>query len=108
MILRYVSYAFGFGGTLIDLIPILIPLVAIIFWSLVALTGIIGGVGLLKRKAWARVVAMIFAVVSLLNIPIGTAFGVYAIWVLRTDETTSLLVTGHGAEKTTGVLEKFA
>lgn len=44
--------------------------------ALVALTGIIGGIGLLKRRMWGRVLTMAYAVLSLFSIPIGTAFGV--------------------------------
>lgn len=33
-------------------------------------------IGLLKLQNWARIVAMIFAVISLINIPIGTIIGI--------------------------------
>lgn len=83
------------------------PAVAL-FLALTSLPGIIGGIGLLKRKTWARILVLIYAVPSLLSIPFGTAFGVYAIWVFMQDETTSLLVTGHGAKETSKILEKVA
>ena len=54
---------------------------------LISLPSIIGGVGLLKRKNWARIVIIIVAALSLLNFPFGTAYGVYAIWVLINDQT---------------------
>jgi hypothetical protein len=41
-----------------------------------------GGVGLLQRASWGRVTALIAGFISLLNIPFGTALGVYTIWVL--------------------------
>ena len=47
-----------------------------------ALPGIIAGYGLLKRRSWGRVLAIVVAVLSLLNFPFGTAIGVYALWVL--------------------------
>jgi hypothetical protein len=44
---------------------------------------VIGNIyGLLTRKAWARVVAIVVAVLGLLNVPIGTLIGIYALWVL--------------------------
>ena len=51
---------------------------------------IIGGIGVLKRKNWARYVVMIHCVLDIFNIPIGTALGIYCIWVLMQDETARL------------------
>ncbi|MBN2008916.1 hypothetical protein JW960_06190 [candidate division KSB1 bacterium] len=61
------------------------------FIALVSIPGIIAGIGLLKRQSWARILALIVAVLDLLNIPIGTALGVYTIWVLIQEETIQLL-----------------
>ena len=47
-----------------------------------ALCGFFAGWGLLQREAWARVVAIVLAFISLFNIPFGTAIGVYTMWVL--------------------------
>jgi len=45
--------------------------------------GFFVGWGLLQRETWARTLALILAFISLfLNIPIGTAMGVYTMWVL--------------------------
>lgn len=43
---------------------------------------IIAGIGLLTRQAWARILALVMGCISLLNIPFGTALGIYTIWVL--------------------------
>jgi hypothetical protein len=43
---------------------------------------IITGIGLLTRQPWARILALIIGCISLLNIPFGTALGIYTIWVL--------------------------
>jgi hypothetical protein len=51
---------------------------------------VIGGIGVLKRKNWARYVVMIHCVLDIFNIPIGTALGIYCIWVLMQDETARL------------------
>jgi len=47
-----------------------------------AACGFIAGYGLTKYDAWARVVALVLAFISLFNIPFGTAIGVYTMWVL--------------------------
>ena len=40
------------------------------------------GVGLLQHKSWGRVLAIIMSIVMLFKFPIGTAIGIYALWVL--------------------------
>ena len=52
--------------------------------------GIIGGIGLFSYKSWARILVMIVSAINCLNIPIGTAKGVYSIWVLMQKETMEL------------------
>ena len=47
-----------------------------------ALPGLVAGYGLLRRRSWARVLALVVAVLGLFNVPVGTLIGAYAIWVL--------------------------
>ena len=63
---------------------------------LIAAPGIIGGIGLLKRWPWARILVLILGCLNLLNIPIGTILGIYTIWVLMQSETTSLFTSRTG------------
>lgn len=51
-----------------------------------AILGFAAGWGLLQREPWARVLALVLAFVSLLNVPLGTALGIYTIWVLLSKE----------------------
>jgi hypothetical protein len=44
--------------------------------------GLLAGYGLLTRKPWARVLAMVVGILGLLNFPVGTAIGIYTFWVL--------------------------
>ena len=44
--------------------------------------GIITGVGLMQRASWSRMLAIILGCISLVNIPFGTALGIYTLWVL--------------------------
>ena len=57
------------------------------FLCLVSLPGVICGFGLLKFKNWARVLALVLAVLNLPNMPLGTALGIYSFWVLMNQET---------------------
>ena len=49
---------------------------------IIAVPGIIAGVGLLKLRSWARILAIVVAAVHLLSFPLGTALGVYTIVVM--------------------------
>lgn len=55
------------------------------FMLLFAVPGFLTGWGLLKRKSWARILAIVMGFLNLLNFPLGTIMGVYAIWVLLQD-----------------------
>src|SRR5689334_19350007 len=67
--------------------------------ALLALPGMAAGYGLLKGRSWGRVLAIVVAILSLLNFPIGTAIGVYALWVLLQSAATSyfLLAQPHSS-----------
>lgn len=58
---------------------------------ILALPGIISAIGLLNRRSWAKVWTIVVGVVSLVNFPIGTLFGIYAIWVMTRPETDAAL-----------------
>jgi len=53
-----------------------------IFLLVKAAAGFAAGWGLLQRESWARVLTLVVAFVSLFNVPIGTALGIYTLWVL--------------------------
>lgn len=63
-----------------------IALILIFFSSL----GIIGGIGLFSYRPWARILVMIVSAMNCINVPIGTAKGIYSIWVLMQPETIEL------------------
>lgn len=46
-----------------------------------ALPSIVGGIGLLQKKSWGVVIALIAGCVSIFSFPFGTAVGVYSIYV---------------------------
>jgi hypothetical protein len=68
--------------------PEALPILSIVgtwtalFLAVLALPGLIAGVGLLRRHMWGRVLAIIVAFFGLINFPIGTAIGIYALFVL--------------------------
>lgn len=62
------------------------------FLTVLAVPGVITGFGLLKRKPWARIAAAVLAILNLTNFPIGTAVGIYALWVLLQSEAADHFV----------------
>ena len=63
-----------------------IGLILLFFSSL----GVIGGIGLFSYKPWARILVMIVSALNCLNVPVGTAKGIYSLWVLMQPETIEL------------------
>ncbi len=53
---------------------------------LVAAGGILTGWGLLNHRPWARMLAIVLGVISLLHPPFGTALGIYTLWILLSDQ----------------------
>lgn len=95
------SLIFGFVGAAIGADPDqekAIPLAIIgltgaavvVYLVVTSFIAIICGWGLLKFKRWARILGIIYAAMSLINFPIGTAIGAYALWVLFNKETEAM------------------
>lgn len=61
---------------------------------LLSAPGIIGGMGLMKKQPWARILVLVLGVINLINIPFGTALGIYTIWTLTNKETEKLFKEG--------------
>jgi hypothetical protein len=51
---------------------------------------VITGIGLLKKKEWARIMGMVLSFLNLLAIPFGTALSIYTLVILFRDETAEL------------------
>ena len=67
-----------------------------IFLVILSMPSIIGGIGLLKRKYWARILILVLCFLSLLSIPFGTALGIYGIWILLKSETAEIFNSKQG------------
>ncbi|MEZ4713914.1 MAG: hypothetical protein R3A44_42410 [Caldilineaceae bacterium] len=64
--------------------------------ALLSLPGIIAGVGVLKRQEWARYLALVVAILGLVNFPLGTIVGLYTIWVLLQESALTYFARGDG------------
>jgi hypothetical protein len=53
-----------------------------LFSLILAAFGFVAGWGLLERRPWARTLAIIVAIIAILNPILGTVLGIYTLWVL--------------------------
>jgi hypothetical protein len=64
------------------------------FLFLPCLPGLIGGIGVLKQRQWARITLLVVGFINLLIVPFGTILGIYTIWVLMNIEVKELFDRG--------------
>jgi len=57
------------------------------FFMASAAAGAIAGWGLIERRPWARMLAIVLGVLSLFDFPLGTALGIYTLWVLASSSS---------------------
>lgn len=87
------------GGALIagqsHLVAVLITIAAVIAGISIirGIPEIITGWGILQRKKWSRILGIIMGALNLFHIPLGTALGIYALWVLFNPEAEKLLTS---------------
>ena len=96
LIAAFIAYVAIAGGGLISGDNTAITVTQIVATSvtgllvLISAPGIIGGIGLLKLQSWSRILVLVLGFINLINIPFGTALGIYTIWVLTNKETEKL------------------
>ncbi len=52
--------------------------------------GIAAGVDVMKYRPWARILTIVLSAMNLPSVPLGTALGIYGLWVLLNKQTESL------------------
>jgi len=75
-----------FGSGMPPFILALLPAIGMVFLILAGI-GIASGWGLLAHQPWARMLTIVFGAFSLVDIPFGTALGIYTLWVLLPAES---------------------
>jgi uncharacterized membrane protein HdeD (DUF308 family) len=60
------------------------------FLIVLGIVKIVSGLGLQARREWARILTMVLAFLSLINVPFGTALGIYSIIYLMKPEMVEL------------------
>ena len=96
IVLLIFGTAYGIVGMVIHREPsaaIALPIIAMVggaialFLLIVSIPSVIAGIGLYCFKSWARLLAIIVSALHLLNIPFGTALGIYGFWVLLSSDS---------------------
>ncbi|HSU61126.1 MAG TPA: hypothetical protein VLI55_17585 [Bryobacteraceae bacterium] len=99
-IATFISSAVQSGNADVGDAAVAAPIVATIgvgiaiFFFVLSLPSIIGGWGLLNYKSWSRILMIVISVLNLFHIPLGTALGVYGLWVLFSEDARRILETG--------------
>lgn len=73
--------------SVVGLIALASPYPAAVPWLLAA-SALVLGIGLKKRSRVARVAAIVWSALWVPIFPVGTAFGLYTLWVLRSRRVT--------------------
>jgi len=71
-----------------------IGVIAAAFFIALGLPSIIGGWGLMHYRPWSRVLMIVLSAFHLFSVPLGTALGIYGLWVLLSTEGQRILESG--------------
>jgi hypothetical protein len=61
------------------------------FMLLFSIPGIIGGIAILQRARWSRIYMIVLSAFKLIDIPFGTALGIYTIYALLRPDVIEIL-----------------
>jgi hypothetical protein len=94
MLNAFLSIVFSFATDEMDsgdqkameMIQPFIQYIAVFVIVLFSVPTLLAGIGLLTRKSWAVLLALIMGCLKLFSFPIGTAMGIYAIWIFSEDQ----------------------
>jgi hypothetical protein len=74
---------------IMDFIMALTAYLPAIIILIFALPTFIAGIGLLTKQSWAVIISLIVGCLKLFSFPVGTAIGIYAIWIFSEDQKLS-------------------
>jgi hypothetical protein len=70
-----------------------------LFLAVFSIPEVIGGIGLLKRKEWGRILVLVVSFFNLVNFPLGTSLGIYSFIILLKEETVQLFTLKRELKK---------
>jgi hypothetical protein len=69
-----------------SILSLIADILAVVF-IIISIPGLLAGLGLYRRKEWARILTIVLSVIEIFSFPIGTAIGIYSIWALVQPES---------------------
>jgi hypothetical protein len=78
----------GVGVAVLGLTGLALMVMLVLF----AIPSLICGWGLWNFRGWSRLLAIILAAICLLNVPLGTIFGIYVLIIMFRKDTEALFV----------------
>jgi hypothetical protein len=64
------------------------------FLAVLSLPSIIGGWALMTGRSWGRIVVLVVAALHIMNVPLGTALGIYTFWALMYEPQQPPAISG--------------
>ena len=88
----------GLAGDDLMALPILmiVGFVGACVAAILAVPGLIGGMGLLNQRSWARPLVLVLGILNLFSFPLGTALGVYTCWALISSDSDTYFSNEYG------------
>ena len=84
------AQSFVHGEEVAELVLTAVKVILPALIAIISVLSVIGGIGLLSYREWSRILIIVMSAINCLNVPIGTAKGIYSIWALLQDETIRL------------------
>jgi hypothetical protein len=80
----FFGYVGGRGVPFLPFAPVMSGLAAVagVFILITSCLAFATAYALMTRKPWGRTLAIVVAIISLIKLPVGTALGIYTLWVL--------------------------
>jgi hypothetical protein len=75
-----------FDSLEIGLVKTIVTVVCGFIIIIISLPSIIGGLGMIFNQKWAFILILIAGIFSLISFPMGTAIGIYTLWVYFKDQ----------------------
>ncbi len=84
---RHIGHAWfdGWGWPVAGFLPSILSFSGITLVALAA-AGLAAGWGLMERRPWARTLAIVMAIIALFSPILGTALGIFTLWVLGSSQ----------------------
>jgi len=69
----------------------IIGAILIMIIAITSVPNLVAGWALIKHKSWGRILTIILSILNVFAFPLGTALGVYGLWVLFQPEAIQIL-----------------